>query len=495
MPLPVVCRETVSAARRRTGRTWHTGTGAKFCLLVQMAVVLPGLAACDRDSHEFPLPDGNGGLVVGLETEDGVTAHDVHFFVFDARDRLVHHEYFSRPEEAALHISYLVPGMYTVVAVLNTGADFMPPSTRAGKATPTMRTETSLPDITLSEFTAWLKGTTDDYSELLTGMGQTEVRDGEVTHAVITLRSGTGGITLPVLCIRLTLPEPRLPDYAPSAAKSRAAEAGYILRCVVELYRAGTEERILHKPLTPALQTDLKTYLVELEATGGNYDLRLWTDYARMDNPLADTYYHTESLKAITIATEPYAANTDAKDAAYTAENGIVLPDGGKEIAVQLQRPLAKYRLVATDAEAYRRLAASFPEKYPPMEELTVNVRYGGFFPDGFNAATGKPNSATDGTDFTYSLPLHSATATAGGEMQVGSDWIFVNGMESAVTATVRVTDKDGKLVSEVTDVEIAYKRGHLTTVRGEFLTAGKSEGSGGIHIDTSWEGEYNVDF
>lgn len=193
------------------------------------------------------------------------------------------------------------------------------------------------------------------------------------------------------------------------------------------------------------------------------------------------------------IVTDPYTANTDAKDAAYIAENDITLPDEGKEISLQLQRPLAKYRLIATDAEAYRKLSASFPEKYPPLEELTVTTQYGGFFPDGFNAATGKPNSATDGANIAYSLPLHSETVTADREMQMGSDWVFVNGTESAVMATIRVTDKDGKPVSEVKSVEIAYKRGHLTTVRGEFLTAGKS--GGGIHIDTSWEGEYNVEF
>lgn len=469
-------------------RTREAGMGilTRMMIYLYMAVaLLPGLTACDCDAHEgeFPLPDGNGGLVVGLVTGSGVTARDVHFFVFDSGERLAHHEYFSRPEEAALHISYLTPGIYTVVAVLNTGADFMPPSTRA---------EPPLPDITLPEFTAWLKGIAAEYPGMLTGMGQAEVRGGEVTHTVITLSGGTEGITLPMLRIRLTLPEPRLPDYTPVKAKSRAAEAGYTLRCVAELYKAGTEGRLLRKALNPALQAD-GTYLVELEAGSGDYDLRIWTDYTRTDAPLVDTYYHTESLKAVGIVTDPYTANTDAKDAAYIAEDDITLPDGGKEISLQLQRPLAKYRLIATDVEAYRKLSASFPDKYPPLEELTVSVQYGGFFPDGFNTATGKPNSATDGAGIGYSLPLHSATVTADREMQVGSDWIFVNGTESAVSATVRVTGKDGKPICEVSGVEIAYKRWHLTTVRGEFLTAGKS--GGGIHIDTSWEGEYNVEF
>lgn len=469
----------------RKTRTREAGMGilTHMMIYLYMAVaLLPGLTACDCDAHEgeFPLPDGNGGLVVGLVTGDGVTAHDVHFFVFGMEEQLAHHEYFSRPEEAALHISYLTPGIYTVVAVLNTGADFMPPSTRA---------ETPLPDITLPEFTAWLKGIAAEYPGMLTGMGQAEVRGGEVTHTVITLSGGTEGITLPMLRIRLTLPEPRLPDYTPAKAKSHAAEAGYTLRCVAELYKAGTEGRLLRKALNPALQAD-GTYLVELEAGSGNYDLRLWTDYTRTDAPLVDTYYHTESLKAVGIVTGPYTANTDAKDAAYIAEDGITLPDGGKEISLQLQRPLAKYRLVATDVPGYRRLTEIDAAKWPPLEELTVSVYYENFFPSTFNILNDNPTDALTGIRYHHPLP---DAGNEEKEMQVASDWVLVNGKESSVSVTVVVTDAAGRVVSSTSGIPVAYRRSYLTTVRGDFLTAGVS--GGGIRINTEWEGEYNIYF
>lgn len=457
-------------------RTREAGMGilTRMMIYLYMAVaLLPGLTACDCDAHggEFPLPDGNGGLVVGLVTGSGVTARDVHFFVFDMEEQLVHHEYFSRPEEAALHISYLTPGIYTVVAVLNTGADFMPPSTRA---------ETPLPDITLPEFTAWLKGIGAEYPGMLTGMGQAEVRGGEVTHTVITLSGGTEGITLPVLRVRLTLPEPRLPDYTPAKVRSRAAEAGYTLRCVAELYKAGTERRLLRKALNPVLQAD-GTYLVELEAGSGDYDLRLWTDYTRTDAPLADTYYHTENLKAVGIVTDPYTADTDAKDAAYIAEDGITLPDGGKEISLQLQRPLAKYRLVATDVPGYRRLTEIDAAKWPPLEELTVSVQYENFFPSEFSMTAEKVTDALKGIAYTITL-----TETENeNEMTVASDMVMADDRESAVTATIIIADRQGNTVSRTSGVRIAYRQGHLTTIRGGFLTAGKS--SGGITIDTEW--------
>ncbi len=361
------------------------------------------------------------------------------------------------------------------------GGDFMPPSKRS---------ETSLPTITLPDFTEWLKGVADSYPEILTGMGRAEVLDGEVAHTVITLRSGIGGITLPVLRIRFTLPEPRLPDYTQAKAVSRAAEAGYTLRCVAELYREGTDKLILRKLLNPTLQDDNRTYLVELETGGGDYDLRLWTDYTRTDAPLADTYYNTENLKAVNIVTDPYIANTDAKDAAYIAENGISLPNDGMEISLQLQRPLAKYRLVASDVSGYRRLTEIDAAKWPPLEELTVNVYYENFLPSTFNILNGNPTDALTG--ISYHRPLSDACDEEK-EMQVASDWVLVNDNESSVSVTVVVTDATGRVVSTTSGVPIDYRRSYLTTVRGDFLTAGVS--GGGIHINTEWEGEYNIYF
>lgn len=173
---------------------------------------------------------------------------------------------------------------------------------------------------------------------------------------------------------------PKLPDYTPEKSKTRAAGTANTIRCVAELCKAGTDIVVLHKAVTPVPQAD-GTYLVELELAEGSYDLRLWTDYARADNPLADTFYHTESLKAVTIVTKPYTANTDAKDAAYYNKSDITLSKEGATMNVQLQRPLAKYRLIAKDVENYRKLMEAKPDIYPPLKNLTVKVLYEGYFP------------------------------------------------------------------------------------------------------------------
>lgn len=449
-----------------------------------MAVVLFVLTACDRNAHEdeYPLPDGHGGLIVGLQTEDNLTASNVHFFLFDVTEQMVHHEYFDDPRKAALHISYLKEGAYTAIAVLNVGADFMPPSTR---------TESNIPAITLPEFADWLKGIAGQYPHLLTGIAGVEVGLGEVVHINILLQSGTEGVRLPTLRLLLTMPEPRLPDYTPAKLKTRAAEAGYILRCVAELCKVGTDHVVMRKQVNPMLQTDGETYLVELSAREGNYDLRLWTDYARTGTPLTDTYYHTENMKLISIFTEPYTANTDAKDAAYHAQSGITL-DADRTINVSLVRPLAKYRLVATDVKAYRKLREKDAAKFPPLEKLTVKIQYEGFLPSSFNVIQGKPNDAVNGNKIIYSQPLPSIS-NEDEEAALSSDWVLVNGAETNVTATVCITDEGGKTISKTERVRITVKRGSLTTVSGKFLTAGNM--SGGIVIDTNWNGEYVVKF
>lgn len=278
--------------------------------------------------------------------------------------------------------------------------------------------------------------------------------------------------------LRIALPTPHLPDYIPTK-KTRAANDTYIIRCVAELVKPGTDCVVLHKPVTPEPQTD-GTYLVELAVPKGSYDLRLWTDYAHTDAPLADTYYNTESLKAITIATDPYVANTDTKDAAYHNESNLTLPEDGTTINVQLQRPLAKYRIIAEDVEAYRKLEEADPQKYPPLEELTVTVEYENYFPSEFNIYNGKVTDSTTGIGFSARL-----TNTEANELPLCMDWIMASS-ESSVSATLTVSDSSGRQVCRVSNVQIAYKQGCLTTLRGKFLTAGVS--SGGIHIDTDWE-------
>ena len=47
--------------------------------------------------------------------------------------------------------------------------------------------------------------------------------------------------------------------------------------------------------------------------------------------------------------------------------------------------------------------------------------------------------------------------------------------------------------MSRTNDVRVDYRRGQLTTLRGKFLTAGKSPGD--VSIDEAWEDDVVIDF
>ena len=157
---------------------------------------------------------------------------------------------------------------------------------------------------------------------------------------------------------------------------------------------------------------------------------------------------------------------------------------------VQLQRPLAKYRLIAKDVENYRKLMEANPDIYPPLKNLTVKVQYEGYFPSGFNVSTGRPNDAVGGISYSQ-VSLHYNDVD--NEVLLGDDWVLVNGTESLVNVTVNVTDNLGNTLCRASGVQINYRNSHLTTVYGNFLTAGISQG--GVDINTEWNGIYNVWF
>lgn len=436
--------------------THYHDKGIKMLLLMAFFILHSSFfISCDRDPHE-----GERGLTIALDNSlcPDVPIGAIKLCVYGTSGNLYAAYDYTDAHGIAAALLPLEAGHYTVATVINADEEV---------------TETS----TLTALHEWLDSEMNRNADLLSGMAEVNVAEDGITRVTVPLEQGI--FTLPVLRLLLTPPDPKLPDYTPAKNKTRAANDTYIISCVAELCKAGTDNVVLHKAVTPEPQAN-GTYLVELELAEGTYDLRLWTDYTHADAPLADTYYHTESLKAVSIFTEPYMANTDSKDAAYYNENNVTLPEEGTEKTIKLQRPLAKYRIIADDVETYRKLAEAEPEKYPPLEELTVTVQYEGYFPSEFNAGNNKVTDSITGIGFSTSL-----TSTDANELPIATDWIMASG-ESSVTVTLTVSDSNGNRICSVSSVRIAYKQGCMTTIKGKFLTAGIS--SGGITIDTDWD-------
>ena len=438
-----------------------------MCLLLMVAVLIGFTACANDDPHE-----GEGGVAIALDNIRFPNASIGHtyLYIYDTGGNLCASYDYADAHAVASALLPLEAGHYTVATIIN--ADEAP-------------TETA----TLTTLHEWAAAQISIDSDLLSGISEVDVAENRVVRVVIPLSQDA--FSLPELSVRFAMPETGMADFTPQDTKTRAAAAGYILRCVAEFYKTGTDQIVLHKAITPELQAD-GTYQVDLQLSEGSYDLRLWADYALTDAPLADAFYHTESLKAVTLFTEPYMANTDAKDVAYGNESDITMSDEGTLLSMTLQRPLAKYRIVvdADEIAEYLKMRKINPQEFPPIEELTAIVQYDGYFPSGFNVSTEKPNDAVLGMGYSRSLAHYDSSAA---ELELGSDWILVNGNASFVNATVILTDSKGNVVCRVPGVQIDYRRNQLTTIKGSFLTSGTN--SGGIRIDTEWDGVYDVWF
>ena len=422
--------------------------------------------ACDGDVHRdeyFPgtWQESRDALVVGLRSETRPEHLSLH--VFDSDGRLALRRGYTDPRALGSDYFPLEAGSYTVMVVAGVPEGDLPEA-----ATP-------------PSLAVWLDGNRDAYPGLLTASRQAEVEG--VTRVLLVLGKGTGGMTFTRLRLLLEVPDKYMPDYVPTRAAGAGAGDAWRLRCVAEVLRRGTGERVLrHAALCTPLEDG--RYAVELPLQPGGYDIRLWADRTD-DGTTGGRYYDTDDLRSVTVRTDGYTAGeaTDTKDACY-ANVSVNVSGGAQDESVKLERPFARYRIIATDVEEYEALRQK--EGYPPVEELLVTVTYTGYFPTGFDAASGKPNDARTGIAYT-TRPVAADGFDAAKARQVGADFVLANGGDSFVTATVRVTDPaTGRAVSAVQDVRIPYRRGYLTTITGKILTAGNTPG--GVTIDPGWD-------
>ncbi|MEG2158188.1 MAG: hypothetical protein RRY07_10455 [Bacteroidaceae bacterium] len=445
----------------------------KNTILLYIGTMLFVLTGCDKSLHGIPIDrlEDENIVSVGLNTDKVSNAplRDVHLFWFDQTDKLYRHDYFPSMIELAKARFSIPTGNYTIIAVLNTGKEL------------SLLTEShaELPDIYLTEFTTLFRAEESKYPELLTGTLRYVVKGG-VELVYIDLEKKTEGIKESNVELHLSIPSPRLPDFV--AVRSVGSPA---LRGVAQIFKKGTADLFTTKRamLLPVSGKE-GVYSMGLSLGKGDYDINLWVDYTTA--PAMDHHYLTSGTDIVHILDKAnYIANTDTRDA-FSMRTSLSVTEGvNAPQTVEMHRPLAKYRLVATDVKKYEELRVR--RGYPALEDLTIEIGYEGFLPNSYSISQKKPADAETGYKYTSAYSEQEET-----KVTVGKDYIFVNGTQSFVTVTILFKNSKGKTISGARGVKIAYRAGFLTTVSGEFLTAGLS---GGITIDTDWSGSYDVGF
>ena len=434
------------------------------------------LTSCDKTVHEIleDAPDNGSTVTVGINTDaiGDTPLKDVHLYFFDSSEMLSKHTYYPTMQSLALDRMLIESGFYTIFAVLNTEESCVPVASRAA----------DLPKLIFGEFCQWVKSIDNgSYPNLATGLVRYEVKDG-VSQIIIDVKKGSEAVGFSNVTLNLTFPSPRLPDFVSAQKKNRVVDSDLKLRAVVEVYNKGTDTRVLRKEEFVAATAAEGGYTSTLQLSTGDYDVRLWADYTA--NVRVDNHYITTDTKSIKIlAKDQYCANTDTRDA-FTKVFSLNVGNQDKAEDITMHRPLAKYRLVANDVAKYNELRAE--RKYPALEDLKISIVYEGFLPCAYNVSTQKPSDSVSG--YSYASALREQTDDAA---TVGKDFVLVNGEQSFVTVTILFKDANGKTISGINGVRIDYRAGQLTTVTGNFLTAGV----GGVQVDTDWSGDYEVEF
>ena len=275
--------------------------------------------------------------------------------------------------------------------------------------------------------------------------------------------------------------------------KARAGEqTDYRRRFIIEAWRDGKPAARQVTVMDNAdeagngkitLPVHLKLYAVE-------YTLAVWTDYV-VAGTTTDLYYNTENLQQVTCTT-PYTGSTGYRDCLYGSTTLDLRPYRDEwnvrvQAKVDMVRPLAKYRIIATDVQEFLAKTQRQRDAEGGNNTYTVTFSYGFYFPLGFNTATGKPMNSVQGVTFSTPLTIPDDGTE---KCPLGSDFIFVNGTESAVTVKLTIRDSEGVVLNEIGGINVPIARGKLTTIRDEFLTRSYSPGIG---IDPDFDGEIDI--
>lgn len=274
-------------------------------------------------------------------------------------------------------------------------------------------------------------------------------------------------------------------------ARSGTTKAGdgYRRRFIVEAWREGKPVARQVTVMEEAEEnTTGITLPVRLKLHAVEYTLAVWTDYVKAGTD-TDLYYDTDNLQQVA-CTDPYTGSTDYRDCLYGTTALDLRPyrdewNAKVQVKMDMVRPLAKYELIATDVKDFLRKTK---KQRAGDETFTITFAYGFYLPTAFNVLTGRP--ADSRTGVTYTAPL-TVPDDGREECLIGSDFVFVNGVESFVQLSMEIRDGGGNVISRTTGLEVPYRRGHLTTVRARLLT---NEMQGGVDIDPDFDGEIDVD-
>ena len=256
-------------------------------------------------------------------------------------------------------------------------------------------------------------------------------------------------------------------DFAKVQAKTRALPTAnsHTLRCILEVYSEDGATLKLRQETTTATNDN---FVFDFEIAQGTYQCLFWADFIATDagttnvttpntyKHYADKYYTTNDatngLKAVSIITNNYAFNTDARDAffgTFTLEKGAAAIENPTIDA--LTRPFAKLTIKEKD-----------DTKYADCSGMTATYSV----PTKFNVSTGAVG-ATNPAEVTC---IEKSTEPTGNVLF--SDYIFTDATSTLGEIAMIFASASGKTYQAVSiPAGIPLKRNYKTNASGTLIS------------------------
>lgn len=233
----------------------------------------------------------------------------------------------------------------------------------------------------------------------------------------------------------------------------------------------------------------------------GDYYVLAWADYCCKDKQ-KPVFYKADTLFSVKNDIKNYPANTHHRSTSAGQESFAIDynlgPEGypvvqadryspiqSRKIPVMMNRPSARYRVIASDFAEFTRDGGS-------LEGAVVKVVYKQYVTAGYNVATCEPNLFI--STYSFNTSLTQEVFDKDTHISMFGDYLFTSSdKEDVVIVDFYFYDSSGNEFNHCENIEIPLKRDHETIVRGCFLT-NKVEKDSNISIDENFEGEYTVE-
>lgn len=258
--------------------------------------------------------------------------------------------------------------------------------------------------------------------------------------------------------------------------------------------RSGTRGQIKEISLTVPVTGELLDRTFEVDLPAGDYSILGWSDFVDVGKT-DDKYYATDDMRAVTVIQDKRGNHPGGLEGRQCFRGDalatVTLPDPvawdevaeekSIDIYIDMERPIAKFRFIATDSQEFLTRGTR------GLDDYYAIISYPTYMPSTFNARLDKPTDSRTGQYFSTDI-----SAIDEHKSQLGFDYMFVNHTDASAQVAVDIYEKKtNRKISSSGSITIPLRRGHVTEISGKFFTTTNNSGMG---INPDFDGEFNIE-